>query len=71
MEPGPKSEKTAIPVHLFIQHVANLHADGDIGFSKEYENIQAYTDPDDVPANQSSHPENKEKNRYHNVVACE
>lgn len=31
------SEYTAIPVHLWTKHVAELHADGDIGFSREYE----------------------------------
>lgn len=32
--------KGAIPVSQFARHVAELHADGDIGFSKEYEAIQ-------------------------------
>lgn len=31
------SEYTAVPVHLWTKHVAELHADGDIGFSREYE----------------------------------
>ena len=65
-----KGEKTAIPAHLFIQHVTNLHMDSDIGFSKEFESIQAGIMPDKLSADQSVHPENKEKNRYHNVLAC-
>merc|ERR550519_1958394 len=32
-------KKTAIPVNIFHQHVAMMHADGGIGFTKEYEYI--------------------------------
>ena len=63
--------KTAIPAHLFIRHVASLHADGDIGFSKEYEAIQAMSPQEDFAADLSNLEDNKAKNRYHNVVACE
>ena len=63
--------KTAIPAHLFPRHVASLHADGDIGFSKEYEAIQALSGQDEFAANSSYMADNKVKNRYHNVVACE
>ena len=52
------------------QHVADLHADGDIGFSKEYEAIQAASAQDHHPAEHSQHPDNKQKNRYLNIVAC-
>ena len=53
------------------QHVANLHADGDIGFSKEYEAIQAAGTTEALTADHSQYPENKTKNRYLNIVACE
>ncbi len=62
--------KTAIPAHLFIRHVAGLHADSDIGFSKEYEAIQAMSPQEEFPADSSYLEDNKVKNRYHNVVAC-
>lgn len=50
--------------------MADLHADGDIGFSKEYEAIQAASAQEHHPAEHSQHPENKQKNRYLNIVAC-
>ncbi|XP_023703350.2 tyrosine-protein phosphatase 99A isoform X4 [Cryptotermes secundus] len=61
--------KTAIPVHLFSKHVTELHADGDIGFSKEYEAIQAASTQEEYPSEHSQHPENKQKNRYLNILA--
>lgn len=54
-----------------MQHVQLLHADGDIGFSKEYEAIQAASTQDSLSAEHSHHPDNKQKNRYLNIVACE
>lgn len=62
--------KGAIPVHLFSKHVAELHADGDIGFSKEYEAIQAEAAQDDCSSEFSQHPDNRAKNRYLNIIAC-
>ena len=62
--------KQAIPAHMFQKHVAELHLDGDIGFSKEYEAIQATSVQEEYPAEHSQHPENKQKNRYLNIVAC-
>lgn len=61
--------RTAVPVHLFPKHVGELHADGDIGFSKEYEAIQAAAAADDFSAEHSQHPDNKQKNRYLNILA--
>ncbi|XP_063219446.1 tyrosine-protein phosphatase 99A-like isoform X2 [Bacillus rossius redtenbacheri] len=60
--------KSSIPIHLFSKHVAELHADGDIGFSKEYEAIQAASIYD-YSSEHSQHPENKQKNRYLNILA--
>ncbi|CAL4125434.1 unnamed protein product, partial [Meganyctiphanes norvegica] len=56
-------------VHEFAKHVASLHADGDIGFSKEYESIQAAATQEHHTAEHSHHPDNKLKNRYLNIVA--
>ena len=61
---------TAIPAHLYIQRVTSLHADGDIGFSKEFEAIQAMTTQEEYAANTAGTPDNQTKNRYPNVVAC-
>jgi hypothetical protein len=62
--------KTAIPIHLFPKHVSELHADGDIGFSKEYEAIQAASTQEEYSSEHSQHPDNKQKNRYLNILAC-
>lgn len=61
--------RAAVPVNEFAKHVASLHADGDIGFSREYEAIQNES-IDDLPCEHSQHPENKRKNRYLNITAC-
>ncbi|XP_065074555.1 tyrosine-protein phosphatase 99A isoform X1 [Ochlerotatus camptorhynchus] len=58
-----------IPVIEFTKHVASLHVDGDIGFSKEYEAIQGEALNDEYPSEHSQHPDNKGKNRYLNVIA--
>lgn len=62
--------RSAIPVHEFSKHVAELHADGDIGFSKEYEAIQNESIIEEYPSEHSQHPDNKGKNRYLNIIAC-
>ncbi|KAK9890036.1 hypothetical protein WA026_008843 [Henosepilachna vigintioctopunctata] len=66
---GNTDYKGAIPVHMFAKHVAELHADGDIGFSKEYESIQAEATSDDHSSEHSQHPDNRAKNRYLNIIA--
>jgi len=63
-----ESEYQSIPVPLWPKHVQDLHADGDIGFSREYEAIQAGSDVD-LPSEHSTIPDNKGKNRYVNIVA--
>lgn len=67
---GSQTGTTAIPAHLYIQRVASLHADGDIGFSKEFEAIQAMTTEEEYASNIAKTPDNHSKNRYPNVVAC-
>ncbi|XP_071863739.1 putative receptor-type tyrosine-protein phosphatase mosPTP-1 isoform X3 [Bombus fervidus] len=60
-------ERTAVAIQKFVQHVASLHADGDIGFSKEYEFIQSESGK--FTAENSQYVENKAKNRYLNILA--
>ncbi|KAG7198497.1 hypothetical protein KM043_005870 [Ampulex compressa] len=60
-------ERTAVAIQQFVQHVASLHADGDIGFSKEYEVIQSETG--EFTVENSQFVENKAKNRYLNILA--
>lgn len=62
--------RSVIPVGEFSKHVAELHADGDIGFSKEYESIQNECVIEEYPSEHSQHPDNKTKNRYLNIIAC-
>ena len=66
---GEKRE--AVPVEEFAKHVAQLHADGDIGFSREYELIQTESINEEHASEHSQHPDNKGKNRYLNIIACE
>jgi receptor-type tyrosine-protein phosphatase gamma len=70
---GSESSKmsTAIPAHLYIQRVASLHAEGDVGFAKEFEAIQAMSEQESIPSETAQLPDNQQKNRYPNVVACE
>ncbi|XP_040567236.1 putative receptor-type tyrosine-protein phosphatase mosPTP-1 isoform X1 [Lepeophtheirus salmonis] len=69
-EPGPDGEKGPVMVDDFPSHVAKLHADSDIGFSKEYDEIQKYSCTIvNATHEHSSHPDNKCKNRYLNIVA--
>ncbi len=52
------------------EHVSKLHADSDIGFAREYEEIQKICVKEGRPAHDHcSHPDNKCKNRYLNIVA--
>lgn len=66
---GSTDYKGAIPVHAFAKHVADLHVDGDIGFSKEYESIQSEAANEGQTSEYSQHPENRVKNRYLNIIA--
>lgn len=61
--------KTSVPVDMFAKHVAELHADGDIGFSKEYDEIQAARPQEDFSTDISQNDDNKSKNRYLNILA--
>lgn len=59
-----------IQVGRFQEHVIRLHADGDIGFSKEYDSIQNDPTNEGNSSENSQHPDNKPKNRYLNIIAC-
>jgi receptor-type tyrosine-protein phosphatase gamma len=65
----PHGEQKSIPVSLWAKHVQNLHADGDLGFSREYEAIQAASNDSTLTCQHSQMLENKAKNRYVNIVA--
>ena len=55
----------AVNVLDFPNHVARLHADSDIGFSREYNEILRYSsDGVNATSEHSQHPDNKHKNRY-------
>ncbi|XP_035225957.1 tyrosine-protein phosphatase 99A-like isoform X2 [Stegodyphus dumicola] len=62
------NDSTSVHVSVWPDHVCSLHADGDIGFSKEYEAIQQSTDLE-LSSECSQLVENKNKNRYVNIVA--
>ena len=43
----------------------------EVGFAKEYEEIRAASCLDEFAAQESHKPDNQERNRYPNIVACE
>ena len=66
-----ENEYPPIPVEQWSKHVHELHADGDLGFSREYDSLQKNTDihSDKISSDHSQLLENKPKNRYVNIVA--
>jgi len=66
-----ESEYPSVPVSQWSRHVQDLHADGDLGFSREYESPQRCTElhADRITSEHSHLAENKPKNRYVNIVA--
>ncbi|CAG9796102.1 unnamed protein product [Diatraea saccharalis] len=59
----------AVTAQHYPAHVAALHADGDIGFSKEYEIVVARSAALGHTSHHSHRPENRLKNRYLNITA--
>ncbi len=50
---GPDGKPTAIPAHLYIQRVAAMHADGDVGFAKEFESVHNMANGSDSGSDES------------------
>ncbi|XP_035257128.1 receptor-type tyrosine-protein phosphatase zeta-like isoform X2 [Anguilla anguilla] len=63
----PTDECEPLTVKKFVRHVAELHETD--GFSREFEEVQAYSADLPVTSDSSSHPDNKNKNRYMNILA--
>ncbi|XP_037087914.1 tyrosine-protein phosphatase 99A-like [Pollicipes pollicipes] len=58
---GPNGSAGPIPADAFPVHVASLHADSDIGFCKEYDEVLAHTMKLELSSNVSQTEENKQK----------
>ncbi|XP_048863998.1 receptor-type tyrosine-protein phosphatase zeta-like isoform X2 [Brienomyrus brachyistius] len=60
-------DQPAVSAKQFVKRVAELHSSN--GFSQEFEEIQAGTLDLGITVDSSQHPDNKNKNRYLNILA--
>ncbi|KAK3768343.1 hypothetical protein RRG08_031133 [Elysia crispata] len=64
-------EKHYPDIHVteFLTHVERMHSDSDIGFSQEFDEINRSSQSDKYSFDNSNLADNKNKNRYINIVA--
>nr|XP_043892825.1 receptor-type tyrosine-protein phosphatase zeta-like isoform X2 [Solea senegalensis] len=65
--PLVSDEQMAFPVREFVKHVSELHHTQ--GFQREFEEVQTCTVDMEMTTDGSNHPDNKNKNRYSNILA--
>ncbi|KAH9504817.1 Tyrosine-protein phosphatase 99A, partial [Bulinus truncatus] len=68
-EPSEEKQYPDIAVADFILHVEQMHMDSDIGFSQEFDEINRTSYSDKYPCESSNLNDNRNKNRYINIVA--
>ncbi|XP_012938236.1 tyrosine-protein phosphatase 99A [Aplysia californica] len=68
-EPSEGKQYPDIPVEDFLGHVNQMHTDSDIAFAQEFDEINRASCSDKYPCDHSNHSENRNKNRYVNIVA--
>ncbi|BFZ10956.1 hypothetical protein BsWGS_13995 [Bradybaena similaris] len=68
-EPIEDKQYPDIDVLNFIDHVKQMHMDGDIAFSQEFDEINRISFSDKLSYENSNLPDNRSKNRYINIVA--